>query len=298
MSSFTSDQGLITDLIGFLDHSTTILRAKALVALCILYFVLPFTLVVSIDLKGTLSRLSHRCLLWACSFKILPALERIEKEKEQEQKDSYLKQCCQAFTNEIMNVVKNVTNQVALDLRTILAGIGAQDSRSTTFKKILASPTLKALKERIPVYHLLACDCFFDAMSLTSTDASYFAIVLHVVASVVYRHRAFTASTITDLAESLTHAGHLLSLLEPDPVPVPATDPDSVAIAALVVELEEFHHNLVIVLEGLSQNATVLVDQVIRSPLPNVIHAPCTNPSAARRGDLPPAAGPAGATGS
>jgi hypothetical protein len=36
VSSFTIDQGLITDLIGFLDHGMTILRAKALVALCIL----------------------------------------------------------------------------------------------------------------------------------------------------------------------------------------------------------------------------------------------------------------------
>ena len=32
---FTADQGLVTDLIGFLDHGMTILRAKALVALCI-----------------------------------------------------------------------------------------------------------------------------------------------------------------------------------------------------------------------------------------------------------------------
>jgi hypothetical protein len=104
-----------------------------------------------------LSRLSHRCLLWACSFKLLPALERIEREKEQEQKDSYLKQCSQALTDEMMAAVRVVTAHIATDLRAVLAVgstgtsaiAGALDVKSLSLKKLLSSPSLKSLKERI-----------------------------------------------------------------------------------------------------------------------------------------------------
>lgn len=107
-------------------------------------------------------------------------------------------------------------------------------------------------------YHLL----YYIYFIWFFVDTTYFPIVLHVVASVVYRLKAFTsASTIVDLAESLTHTGHLLSFLQSDPNISSPPDPDSVAVANLASELEEFHHNLVIVLEGLSQNATVLVEQ-------------------------------------
>jgi hypothetical protein len=74
--------------------------------------------------------------------------------------------------------------------------------------------------------------------------------------------------TIADLAESLTHTDSLHSFLlhhQADPAPTPANDSDNtttaLAAAAVTTELEEFHHNLVIVLEGLSQNAAVLLAQ-------------------------------------
>jgi hypothetical protein len=88
----------------------------------------------------------------------LPALERIEREKEQEQKDSYLKQCCQALTDEIMEIVRNVTSNVATDLRTIAADRstligsisgGSLDAKILSMKKILSSTHLKSMKERI-----------------------------------------------------------------------------------------------------------------------------------------------------
>ena len=105
-----------------------------------------------------LSRLSHRCLLWACSLKLLPALDRIEREKEQEQKDSYLKQCSQALTDELMAAVRAVTAHIATDLRAVL-GMGASagaasglDFKSLSLKKLLSAPSLKSLKERISCF--------------------------------------------------------------------------------------------------------------------------------------------------
>ena len=101
-------------------------------------------------------------------------------------------------------------------------------------------------------------------MELLTLFSRYFAIVLHIVASAVYRVRAFTSQTIADLAESLTHTSVLLSCLlgvqQADACSPPSssdadnTNTAALAAASTVHELEEFHNNLVIVLEGLSQN--------------------------------------------
>lgn len=85
--------------------------------------------------------------------------------------------------------------------------------------------------------------------------------------SVIYRQRAFSSSTIADLAESLTLVDALIATLRPDPSASTAvSDADSMTTTALaatsvLADLEEFHHNLGIVIEGLSQNAAVLLAQ-------------------------------------
>lgn len=109
-----------------------------------------------------LSRLSYRCLVWGCSLKLLPALERIEREKEQEQKDSYLKQCCQALTDEIMELMRTITNHIAADLRAILGsgGGGGQEARSLSLKRIVSSTHLKSLKECIPYFYAIPSYAF------------------------------------------------------------------------------------------------------------------------------------------
>ena len=75
---------------------------------------------------------------------------------------------------------------------------------------------------------------------------------------------------IADLAESLTHTHHLLCYLlyqqAESGASTPTSDADNtttttLAAASTTADLEEFHNNLVIVLEGLSQNAAVLLVQ-------------------------------------
>lgn len=84
--------------------------------------------------------------MWGCTLKLLPTLERIEREKEQEQKDVYLKQCCQALTDVIVNVVHSITKGISSDLHSLLT---PADIKNPPMKKILSSPHLKSLKESI-----------------------------------------------------------------------------------------------------------------------------------------------------
>ncbi len=147
-NTFTSDQNLVTDLVGFLDHGMTILRAKALVALGIYNKMIK--VFFSFMNEGFLSRKSYRCLLWGCSIKLLPAVERIEKEKEQDQKDVYLKQCCFALTDIILEAVHSINGLIASDLRAVVGGDGS--GRNPSLRKILQSPQLKSLRESIQTY--------------------------------------------------------------------------------------------------------------------------------------------------
>ncbi|KAJ9520906.1 hypothetical protein QJQ45_014112 [Haematococcus lacustris] len=92
-SALAEERGLVPSLMQLLDHSVPLLRSKSIVTLLLL------------------SRLSTRWLLEACKAKFIPAVERLQREK-----DEYLQQAITALREEMGRLVPGICSQVTEEL--------------------------------------------------------------------------------------------------------------------------------------------------------------------------------------
>mmetsp|Transcript_37117 Transcript_37117/g.82576 ORF Transcript_37117/g.82576 Transcript_37117/m.82576 type:complete len:1288 (+) Transcript_37117:271-4134(+) len=152
------ERSFVSNIMGLLEHSLPLLRAKGVVTILLL------------------CRLSTRWLLETCKAKLIPLVERLQREK-----DDYLQEAVSALRSEMAKLVPAICQQINEEL-------GKPGSRKGA---ALASPSRPSVQHKNPL--------------------NQFPVVLHLITSPYFRSAAVTPQLIADLAGYLTatasHAG-------------------------------------------------------------------------------------------
>uniref|UniRef100_A0A7S0S6G9 Protein kinase domain-containing protein n=1 Tax=Chlamydomonas leiostraca TaxID=1034604 RepID=A0A7S0S6G9_9CHLO len=149
-AALSEERSLVPNLMSLLDHSLPLLRSKGVVAILLL------------------CRLSTRWLLETCKVKLIPVVERLQREK-----DECLQEAIGALRAEMSRLVPAICQQINDEL----AKVGARKATS------LASP---------------------GRASASKNPLQQFQVVLHVITSPYFRSSAVTPALLGDLASYLT----------------------------------------------------------------------------------------------
>eukprot|EP00798_Chlamydomonas_sp_ICE-L_P014436 gene14436-20443_t len=154
-STLAEERSLVPSLMTLLDHTLPLLRAKSVVSILLL------------------CRLSTRWLLETCNSKLIPIVERLQRDK-----DEYLQSAVEALRDEMARFVPAICVQIKDEL-------GAKSSGSSR-NRPPNSPTRPVSQQRSALLQ--------------------FPVVLHLLTSPFFRSSAITHQLITDLAGYLAIA--------------------------------------------------------------------------------------------
>ncbi len=149
-SSLSEERSVVPSLMGLLDHSLPVLRAKGIVAIILL------------------CRLSTRWLLETCKAKLIPAVERLQREK-----DDYLLAAVAALRDQLGKLVPVICAQITDEL------CRPGSRRSGSFNS-----TSRPAPGKSPLLQ--------------------FPVVLHLITSPYFRATTVTPQLLNDLAGYLT----------------------------------------------------------------------------------------------
>lgn len=150
-AALSEERVLVPNLMALLDHSVMVLRAKGIVAVLLL------------------CRLSTRWLLETCKSKLIPAVEKLQREK-----DEYLQMAISTLRNEMTNLVPILCAQFNEELQRL----GSRKASSS----LTASG--RPNSSRNPL--------------------AQFPVILHLVTSPYFRPTTITPQLIADLGSYLT----------------------------------------------------------------------------------------------
>lgn len=194
-------------------------------------------------------RLSSRWLLESCKSKLIPSVEKLQREK-----DEYLQQAIGALRNEMALLVPHVCEQIREELgRLVSRKVGKGVGKRTEGRACAEDPSerLTVMLHLTTLYPVPTAPAVPTqaSSSLTSSGRpasvknpmAQFPVILHLITSPYFRPAAVTPQLITDLGAFLTLTA--------------AGGPGSGAQAALA----EFKATLMHVLEALCQQTELVL---------------------------------------
>ncbi|GFR42705.1 hypothetical protein Agub_g3628 [Astrephomene gubernaculifera] len=158
-ASLAEERGLLPGLVNLMDHSLPLIRAKAVVTIMLL------------------SRLSPRWLLEACKAKLIPAIERLAREK-----DEYLTNALTALRAEAARVVTAIAAAISEEL-------GGRGGTSGGARRSPAVPAGGAGGAR---------------PQPSKSPLALFPVLLHLITSPHFRSAVVSGQLVADLASWLT----------------------------------------------------------------------------------------------
>ncbi|KXZ51880.1 hypothetical protein GPECTOR_11g315 [Gonium pectorale] len=163
-SSLAEERGLLPGLITLMDHSLPLIRAKAVVTVMLL------------------SRLSPRWLLEACKAKLVPAIERLAREK-----DDYLARALAALRAEAARLVPAIATTITDELGGRGGGTAGSGVRRNSAGALVAASGAGGARPQ-PAKSPLAL----------------FPVLLHMLTSPHFRSAVVSGQLVADLASWLT----------------------------------------------------------------------------------------------
>uniref|UniRef100_A0A7S3R0S0 Protein kinase domain-containing protein n=2 Tax=Dunaliella TaxID=3044 RepID=A0A7S3R0S0_DUNTE len=171
-AALSEERSLIPALMALLDHPLPVLRAKAIVTIMLLC-----------------TRLSTRWLLDACKSKLIPVVERLQREK-----DDYLQEAIGVMRAELTRLVPLICQQIKEDLNKA----GARRGSTTTPARVNGAKV--PFQQFQVVLHLITSP-FFRASTVTPTLLSDLALFLVSSSNPVLA----TASGMAEFKATLMH---------------------------------------------------------------------------------------------
>ncbi|GLC54130.1 hypothetical protein PLESTB_000827100 [Pleodorina starrii] len=160
-AALAEERGLLPGLIALMDHSMAIIRAKAVVTVMLL------------------SRLSPRWLLEACKFKLVPAAERLARDK-----DEYLARTVSALRAEVARLVPAIASSISEELGGRGGGTAGGSRRNTMGALVTAGGPVRPQSSKSPL--------------------ALFPVILSLMNSPHFRSAVVSGQLVADLASWLT----------------------------------------------------------------------------------------------